>query len=155
MAALWRAVRAKSVRAALPAFFPEAAYVQVKGIVNPRADWVGRLLGTYRLDISAAHALLHAGGRHASLVRVDVPAGFAHWVTPGTCENRIGYWELPDARVVYRDAGAVRSFGIASMISWRGAWYVVHLGAILRATDTGQVDAPAVGPGVSAYSGTC
>ena len=74
---------------------------------------------------------------------------------PGVCDNSIGYYEMPNARVVYREDGQERSFGIASMISWRGAWYVVHLGAILRATDTGQVDAPAAGPGSSAYSGTC
>jgi hypothetical protein len=57
--------------------------------------------------------------------------------------------------VVYRQAGQVRSFGIASMISWRGVWYVVHLGAILRPTASGTVDEPASGEGTSAYSGTC
>jgi hypothetical protein len=41
------------------------------------------------------------------------------------------------------------------MISWRGVWYVVHLGAILRASDAGAVDAPAIGPGIQAYSATC
>jgi hypothetical protein len=41
------------------------------------------------------------------------------------------------------------------MISWRGEWYVVHLGAVLRETETGTVAEPALGPGRSAYSGTC
>jgi hypothetical protein len=31
----------------------------------------------------------------------------------------------------------------------------VHFGAILRSADVGEVDDPASGPGVSAYSGTC
>ena len=39
------------------------------------------------------------------------------------------------------------SFGIASLISWRGVWYVVHLGAISRTSVTGVVDDPTIGPG--------
>ncbi|HWD11062.1 MAG TPA: hypothetical protein VG366_04405, partial [Solirubrobacteraceae bacterium] len=69
--------------------------------------------------------------------------------------DRIGYFEVPSARVVYRTHGVVRSFGIASMISWRGVWYVVHLGAVLRSGGDGQVDEPSSGRGVSSYSGTC
>lgn len=154
MRALWRGIQTNSVRAALPAFFPEAAYAQVKAISNPGADWLDRLVGTYRLDIAAAHALLSTGASRASLVRVDVPASFGHWVNPGACYNRIGYYEVPNARVVYRDAGRVRSFGIASMISWRGVWYVVHLGAV-SGDSGGTVDAPSAGAGVSAPSLTC
>ena len=71
------------------------------------------------------------------------------------CYNDIGYWEVPNARVVYRQGGRVRSFGIASMISWRGEWYVVHLGVVLRSGSEGVVDEAAAGPGTSAYSGTC
>ena len=67
----------------------------------------------------------------------------------------MGYYEVPNARVVYSENGASRSFGIASMISWRGEWYVVHLGAVLRSSEAGAVDEPAVGPGSSAYSSTC
>ncbi len=154
MDALWRGVRTNSLRAALPAFFPEAAYAQVKAISDPQADWHQRLVGTFRLDLGAAHALLSAGGSQARLLRVDVPAGYAHWVGPGACYNRLGYYEVPNARVVYRDGHSVRSFGIASMISWRGVWYVVHLGAV-SGDASGAVDAPSSGPGTSAPSLTC
>ena len=41
------------------------------------------------------------------------------------------------------------------MISLRGVWYVVHLGAILRSSDVGVVDEPSPGRGSAAYSGTC
>ncbi len=41
------------------------------------------------------------------------------------------------------------------MISWRGVWYVEHLGAILRSIESGKVDEPASGRGRSLYSGTC
>jgi hypothetical protein len=56
---------------------------------------------------------------------------------------------------VYRQNGAVHSFGIASMISWRGVWYVIHLGAILRPSAAGVVDDPSLGVGVSVPSSTC
>jgi hypothetical protein len=155
MARLWAGIVRDSTRLALPAFFPEAAYVQLKAIGNPQADWSDRLVHDYALDIAAAHALLGGHPSTARLLAVNVIRGYGHWIPPGVCANRIGYYEMPNARVVYRSDGAVRSFGIASMISWRGIWYVVHLGAILRATDTGVLDDPAIGPGTSVYSGTC
>ena len=91
----------------------------------------------------------------SDLIAVHVPTSYAHWVEPGACYNSIGYYEVPNARVVYRAGGQERSFGIASMISWRGVWYVVHLGAVLRPGEEGVVDEPATGPGAPAYSGTC
>jgi hypothetical protein len=155
MASLWAGVVHHSVTAAVAAFFPKGAYVQLKAIGSAGSDWTNRLLHDYALDIAAAHALL---GRHASsarLVAVDVPGSYGHWIAPGVCYNSVGYYEMPNARVVYRENGETRSFGIASMISWRGVWYVVHLGAILRSSDSGIVDTPESGHGTAAYSGTC
>jgi hypothetical protein len=83
---------------------------------------------------------------------VIVPSAYAHWVDPGACFNRVGYYEVPNSRVVYRQNGATRSFGIASMISWRGVWYVVHLGSV---NSSGVVDDPSAGPGTPAPSSTC
>jgi hypothetical protein len=155
MAALWSGVTRDSLGAALPAFFPEGAYVQVKAIGDPRGDYTARLLGDYRLDLEAAHALLGTAPQSAQLLRVEVPQSYAHWVGPGACYNRVGYYEVPNSRVVYRQQGQVRSFGIASMISWRGVWYVVHLGAVVRAGEGGVVDDPSAGPGESIPSSTC
>jgi hypothetical protein len=156
MADLWRGVVTGNANVALPAFFPVGAYRQLKAITNPQQDWQDRLVATFSLDVAAAHDLLGAGAGTAQLVGVNVAGQYAHWVTPGVCYNTIGYYEVPNARVVYREGGSVRSFGIASMISWRGQWYVVHLGAVLRTTPRqGLVDDPATGPGTSAYSSTC
>jgi hypothetical protein len=152
---LWRGVVRESPAAARPAFFPVLAYLQVKSIPDARGDWVARLYYDYKLDLGAAHGLLGGAASSARLVGVQVPASYAHWVPPGACYNSIGYWEMPNARVLYREGGQLRSFGIASMISWRGIWYVVHLGAVLRAAAAGVVDDPSSGAGVSAYSGTC
>lgn len=155
MRGLWAAIAGAPIRSARAAFFPEAAYVQLKSVGDPAADFEYRLYADYRLDIAAAHALLGAGAGSSQLVRATAVAGYAHWVTPGVCDNTVGYYELPNARLVYRESGELRSIGIASLISWRGVWYVVHLGAILRGSAGGVVDAPSVGPGVSADAGTC
>jgi hypothetical protein len=155
MAQLWSGVVGDSLAQARPAFFPEGAYLQLKSIAAASADWSNRLLHDYSLDIAAAHALLGSRAATARLITVEVNSSYGHWISPGVCDNGIGYYEMPNARVVYREDGQVRSFGIASMISWRGVWYVVHFGAILRSSDAGAVDEPASGPGVQAYSATC
>jgi hypothetical protein len=155
MASLWAGIVHDSLTQALAAFFPKDAYVQLKAIASAGSDWSSRLVHDFGLDIVAAHALLGRRAAHARLIAVNVPSSYGHWIQPGVCDNSIGYYEMPNARVVYREDGKIRSFSIASMISWRGVWYVVHLGAILRSTDSGMVDEPASGPGTSAYSGTC
>jgi hypothetical protein len=152
---LWTGVIENRLSPALPAFFPLEAYAQLKAIGDAAGDWHNRLVYDYRLDIGAAHALLGSDAAGARLLRVTVMRSYGHWVPPGVCYNSVGYYEMPNARVVYRAHGQVRSFGIASLISWRGVWYVVHFGAILRSADVGEVDDPASGPGVSTYSGTC
>jgi hypothetical protein len=155
MRGLWAAIAGGPIASARAAFFPEAAYVQLKTLGDPAGDFTDRLFYDYRLDIAAAHALLGSDARASRLIRTTAVAGYAHWVPPGVCDNRVGYYEQPNARLVYREKGEVHSIGIASLISWRGVWYVVHLGAILRGSAGGLVNAPSAGPGASADAGTC
>jgi hypothetical protein len=152
MTDLWLAVTTGNPSLGLPAFFPEAAYQQVKAIADPAADWRSRLWYDFTLDVRAAHGLVGHGAR---LIRVIVPDHDAAWVYPGACYNSIGYWHAPGARVVYQQRSQERSFGIASLISWRGVWYVVHFGAVVRSAVTGLVDQPSVGPGVPGPAGGC
>jgi hypothetical protein len=152
MADLWLAVTTGNPRFARPGFFPLAAYKQVKAIPYPVPDWQDRLWSDLVLDVRAAHRLVGPG---AHLDRIVVPEKYAAWVYPGACHNKIGYWHVPGARVVYRAHGQERSFGIASLISWRGVWYVVHLGAVQRTGVTGIVYRPAAGPGVPGPPGGC
>jgi hypothetical protein len=155
MQALWRGIQTGSVETAMAAFFPLAAYLQVKAIPDPAADYADRLVAHFRLDLEAAHQLLVSQGGPARLLRVVVPDNLATWIPPGGCYNRVGYWHVPGARLVYEQGGVVRSFGIASTISWRGVWYVVHLGAEARTVDEGIVDDPTIGPGVPGPPGGC
>jgi len=149
---LWLAVTTGNPRFARPGFFPLAAYKQVKAIPYPVPDWQNRLWSDFVLDVRAAHRLVGSGAR---LDRVVVPNKYAAWVYPGACHNKIGYWHVPGARVVYQAHGQERSFGIASLISWRGVWYVVHLGAVQRTVVTGIVYQPVAGPGVPGPPGGC
>jgi hypothetical protein len=155
MSDLWNGIVTDSSTAALPAFFPEAAYEQLKTINGAESDYVNRLVSDYSLDIDAAHHLFGISPSTAVLVGVDVPSQYGHWVPPGVCDNRLGYFEVANSRIVYDQDGVTRSLGIASLISWRGIWYVVHLGAILRSSDSGVVEDPEIGPGRSAPSSTC
>jgi hypothetical protein len=155
MTDLWSAVVTGRPATGAPAFFPLSAYKQVKAIADPAADWNARLFGDFRLDVGAAHRLLGTGAGAARLVRVIVPSADAAWIDPGVCYNAVGYWHVGGARLVYRQGGQVRSIGIASLISWRGQWYVVHFGAVLRTGAAGVVDQPAAGPGVPGPAGGC
>ena len=62
------------------------------------------------------------------MLGVDIPEASVRWVPPGVEDNSIGYWQVSYARVRYEVAGQQRSYAFSSMISWRGQWYVVHLG---------------------------
>jgi len=136
MREVWAAIVAGDT-AARSSFFPLGAYLQVKAISNPAADYRNRLIALYELDIRALHLKVGSG---ATLLGVDVPDSSATWVTPGQEYNKGSYWRVYGTRVRYRTvAGKEGSFGIFSLISWRGQWYVVHLGPINRTPGTGAI----------------
>ena len=149
---LWLAVTTGDPDYAKPAFFPEKAYEQVKAIADPESDWQGRLWLDFTLDLAAVHKLVKPG---ATLVKVTAPTQYEQWIPPGACYNSTGYWHLPGSRLVYRQGGVTHSFGIASFISWRGDWYLIHLGALVRGGAYGIVDDPEVGEGVPGPPGGC
>ena len=94
-------------------------------------------------------------GKGATLTRVVTPTQYAQWIGAGGCYNSTGYWHLPGSRLVYREDGVTHSFGLASFISWRGDWYLIHLGALVRSGAYGIVDDPETGPGVPGPPGGC
>jgi hypothetical protein len=155
MTDLWAGVVSGRPDLAMPAFFPLVAYEQVKAIPYPASDWQGRLVAEFRADVIAAHDLVGGRARQATLVEVIVPDQDADWISPAVCENAVGYWHVANARLVYRVGDRIMSFGIATLISWRGRWYVVHLGGELRTSYGGMVDQPSSGPGVPGPPGGC
>jgi hypothetical protein len=129
-AALWEAVVHDDPDRALPFFFPESAYRQVKDIGNPDGDWNNRLVANFRTDVHALHQQLGTLPAGARFERLDVPEGQAQWITPGVEFNKGPYWRVYGSRLLYTAGGVERSLPVSSLISWRGQWYVVHHGAI-------------------------
>jgi hypothetical protein len=125
--ALFRGVVADDPELAMPGFFPLTAYEQVKAVGNPAGDWRRRLVAAYKRDVHALHKRLGDHPEGAKLVRVEVPDERMRWVEPDEEYNKLGYWRVFGTRVVYAIDGKERSFDVSSLISWRGAWYVVHL----------------------------
>lgn len=154
---LWQAIVDGSLDEAMPLFFPRTSYLQMKtGVIpDPAGDYADRLVAFYSLDLTAYHDLISQQGPGAVLVGVLVNPAYASWIEPQTCENLIGYWHLPGVRLVYQAGGATYSFAVASLISWRGVWYVVHLGPNPRPENVGTVDQPGTGTGSPGPPGGC
>jgi hypothetical protein len=130
MLELWNAIVADEAPSALPAFFPLSAYIQVKAISDPIGDWHDRLVANYDADIHRLHLELGPSAGGARLVSVDVPTSAAEWVLPGVEYNKGSYYRVYATQMHYEVDGRGGSFTISSLISWRGEWYVVHLGPI-------------------------
>jgi hypothetical protein len=129
MQALWQSIVDGQPTEGAGAFFPLQAYVQVKAISDPVHDYQTRLIANFDQDIESLHAAVASEGGQPNLVSVQVPAA-AQWVLPGTEYNKGSYWRVYGTTVTYVAGGQRHTFEIHSLISWRGQWYVVHLGVI-------------------------
>lgn len=127
---LWQAIVRDDPDLARPFFFPASAYVQVKAISDPATDYRQRLIANYEQDIRALHSQLGANATGAQFVGIDVPDGQAVRVQPGEESNKLSYWRVYGTTLRYSANDATGSFPVTSLISWRGEWYVVHLGEI-------------------------
>lgn len=127
---LWQAVVTDDPAPAMAFFFPLTAYLQVKAISNPASDWHNRLVAAYDRDIHSLHLRLGSSATRAQLVGIDVPQSQAEWITPGVEYNKGSYWRVYGTTVRYTIDGRTQLFTVASLISWRGEWYVVHLSSI-------------------------
>lgn len=127
---LAEAVASGNTQEAAPAFFPLSVYVQVKDIYDPQEDYQDRLIADYDQDITVLHASLDPSGGGVQVSGIDAPAGDAGWIEPGVEYNKGSYWRVYDSTVDITVAGQPEEFTIASLISWRGQWYVVHLSSI-------------------------
>jgi hypothetical protein len=124
-------------------------------ISNPASDYQSRLIAFLSLDLGAYQQVLGANPLKATLSAVNADPAYATWIPPGSCENSVGYWHLPNVRLVYSSNGTTSSFAVASLISWRGVWYVVHLGPNPRPSNVGTVALPASGAGTPGPPGGC
>jgi hypothetical protein len=154
LAGYWTRVLAGGAGPADNFFFPRAAYLQLKELSNAAADFDGRLYHDYKNDVMADHQLVTSLGAGARVLGVDIPEASVHWVPPGVEVNRIGYWQVSYPRLRYVVSGQEHSYAFSSMISWRGQWYVVHLGPNWRPGSGGWVCTPQP-PTAPAISAAC
>jgi hypothetical protein len=127
---LWEAIRQDRPELGLAFFFPERAYLQVKAISDPAGDYGNRLVANFDDDVHTLHAQLGSNAADATFVGITVPDDQAVWVQPGEESNQLSYWRVYGSTIQYELDGQTASFPVTSLISWRGEWYVVHLGAI-------------------------
>lgn len=111
----------------MPFFFPVGAYQQVKAIAHPENDWKHRLVGAYARDLHAHAKRLGTNRSRAVFARLDVPEGRARWVEPNEEGNKLGYYRVYGARLVFTIDGKEEAIDLTSLISWRGEWFCVHL----------------------------
>lgn len=114
---------------ALASFFPVEAYKQVKKNTDPAGDWKNRLIAAFKVDTHEANTKLGTSAATATYLGVDVPDA-AVWVKPGQEYNLIGYWRVYGSKLQFDVGGTTKTIPVNSLISWRGQWYVVHLGTI-------------------------
>ncbi len=88
------------------------------------------MIANYEEDIHSLHAQLGADAADAKFVGITVPDDQAVLVQPGEESNKLSYWRVYGTTLQYEVDGQTGSFPVTSLISWRGQWYVVHLGAI-------------------------
>jgi len=127
---LWEAVKQDKPELGYPFFFPKGAYLQVKDISDPAGDYQNRLIANFDQDVHDLHAQLGANAANAKFVGIDVPGDQAVFVQPGEEYNKGSYWRVYGTTLQYQVDGQTGSFPVTSLISWRGQWYVVHLGTI-------------------------
>ena len=127
---LWQAIVRDDPNLAMPFFFPKRAYLQVKAISDPATDYEQRLIANYEQDIHTLHAQLGADAGSAQFVGIDVPDSQAVLVQPGEESNKLSYLRVYGTTLRSSADGGAISFPVTSLISWRGEWYVVHLGEI-------------------------
>jgi hypothetical protein len=127
---LWEAIRQDKPELGLPFFFPKSAYLQVKAISDPASDYQNRLIANFEEDVHSLHAQLGADAADAKFVGITVPDDQAVLVQPGEESNKLSYWRVYGTTFQYEVDGQTGSFPVTSLISWRGQWYVVHLGTI-------------------------
>ncbi len=154
MQELYTGIASDSITTALGSYLTLDSYRQIKGLSNNSFDYANRLLQHFALDVEAAHALFASQGQ-TTYVGFRADASYANWVLPNTCYNKLGYWHLPGVRLLYKVGGITRSIGVISLISYRGEYYVVHLGAISRPSNIGYIDSPAIGVGTLGPPGGC
>ncbi|MET0390897.1 MAG: hypothetical protein ABW321_33295 [Polyangiales bacterium] len=121
---LFGAIVRDDVEAAAPLFFPRAAFLLVKDIVDP-GRYYDQLYKRFGTDIHALHARL-PGLADARFERFELSnrGGFVRVHEEG---NKLPYWAARHNTLYYRSGTTQHQFELRVMITWDDRWYVIHL----------------------------
>jgi len=107
-------------------FFPEPAFLQLKGIAKP-ADYYSQLVKWYEQDFGREQARFKGRG---PLVFKAIRGGACKWKAPQTEANRIPYWSCYRRKIELTAAGQNKIVEVRALINWGRQWYITHLGPI-------------------------
>lgn len=124
---LFEAIQKDDPEIAARVFFPKEAYVQVKDIPKPEADWKSRLMRAFKRDIHEYHKAMKKP-EAAEYVGYKADMKHAKWMPERGEGNKVGYYRITHTKLQYKNAdGKNRELDVTSLISWRGEWFLVHL----------------------------
>ena len=103
----WQAVQQDRPELAMPFFFPQAAYLQVKAISDPATDYEQRLVANYART-STRCTRNSASTPRPQFASIDVPDARC-WCTGGGVEPA-AYWRVYGTTLHYTEDGQARSF---------------------------------------------
>ena len=110
------------------AFLPMRYYVVLKQGGGNEADWKNRLIGHYHAQLAQLRAQFRGVLPGSTYNGYLIKSATAHTVPVGAEENKAPYWQVYMTTMAFKDKnGNSHTFIINTMISFRGAWYVVHV----------------------------
>jgi len=128
MASFFAGLRDYNNAEADKAFLPVPYYVVIKQGGGNEADWNNRLITHYHQQLAELRARFRSVLPGAVYNGYRVKSATAHSVRVGAEQNKAPYWQVYTTTMAFKDrSGQPHSFVINTMISFRGAWYVVHV----------------------------
>ena len=110
------------------AFLPMPYYVVLKQGGGNEADWNNRLITHFHPQLAELRARFRGVLSGAINNGYSVKSASAHTLRVGAEQNKAPYWQVYMTTMAFKDkAGHPHNFVINTMISFRGAWYVVHV----------------------------
>ena len=128
MASFFAGLRDYNNAEADKAFLPMRYYVVIKQGGGNEADWNNRLITHYHQQLAELRARFRGVLPGAVYNGYSVKSATAHTVRVGAEQNKAPYWQVYMTTMAFKDKnGHPHNFVINTMISFRGAWYVVHV----------------------------
>ena len=110
------------------AFLPMRYYVVLKAGGGNEADWNNRLLTHYHQQLAELRARFRTVLPGATYRGYAIKSATAHTVPVGAEMNKAPYWQVYQTTMAFRDKNnQPHNFIINTMISFRGAWWIVHV----------------------------